>query len=66
MPVCVGFVVDKVYLDCLFSEYFGFPCHYHSAEALYPSITGAVLHQQVTTLSSILTSLLTKSMDHSP
>jgi hypothetical protein len=28
----VGFVVDKVALGQIFSEYFGFPCHLHSTK----------------------------------
>jgi hypothetical protein len=28
--ILVGFVVDKWYWDRFFSEFFGFPCHYHS------------------------------------
>jgi hypothetical protein len=29
-PGHVGFVVDKVALEQVFSEYFGFPCQLHS------------------------------------
>jgi hypothetical protein len=28
----VGFVVDEVALRQVFSEYFGFPCHFHSTD----------------------------------
>jgi hypothetical protein len=33
----VGIVVDKVALGQVFSEYFGFPCHFHSTN--YSTIT---------------------------
>jgi hypothetical protein len=32
--IYVGFVVDKVTLGQVFSEFFGFPCQYHSTVAL--------------------------------
>jgi hypothetical protein len=35
----VGFVVDKVALGQVFSEYFGFPCHLHSANFSTITIT---------------------------
>ena len=34
-PVHVGYVMDNVALEHVFSEYFGFPCMYHSISALY-------------------------------
>jgi hypothetical protein len=36
--VYVGFVVDKVALGQVSSEFFGFPCQYHSNVALYTYI----------------------------
>jgi hypothetical protein len=35
----VGFVVDKVALGQVFSEYFGFPCHSHSTNFSTNTIT---------------------------
>jgi hypothetical protein len=33
----VGFVVDKVALELVFSEYFGFPCQNHFIPSTSPS-----------------------------
>jgi hypothetical protein len=35
----VGFMVDKVALGQVFSEYFGFPCQYHSTKFSIITIT---------------------------
>jgi hypothetical protein len=38
----------------VFSEYFGFPCKYHSAIAPYSSITAIALTKQHTVTTSVL------------
>jgi hypothetical protein len=42
----VGFVVDKVALGQVFSEYFGFPCHSYSTDCstfiIYQPVAGRI------------------------
>jgi hypothetical protein len=53
----VGFVVDKVALGQIFSEYFGFPCHFAFHRLLYiyhPSFGAGTIGELVADVPSKL------------